>query len=391
MEWRNNMGRQVTTKLVPPSWNNFLIYANARTVSGLVVPDNVYQLLVYVQGAGGSGGANSGANGSSTGGGGGGFICGIYDVTPGQVLPTITIGAGGAAAGANANGTAGGSSSFGTIATATGGGGGIGNNQSSASPSGGAGGTSTNGGLRNAIQFTGGRGGSFISAGTTGSTPRATGGGASGSIIGNGGRGGDISTTTTLVNVATGGGAWGGGNGGDVAATCATAGQFITGGGTAYLNGSSKTANTTNNTYPSNPFVGSYCGDDKTSLVVTPAFEKWVSSQIGWLSGTLTSGNIASFTPNDIGKFLLSPTVGYNLEMLTANSAVATNGSPPTVVISNISAIGGLINVSSTNNITITNQSLLFGNGSGGVTTGTSTGSIPAGDGCVMLAWTPGY
>src|SRR5574343_1316974 len=87
-------------RISPPEWKSYKLIT--ATTSSEVVPQNVYQMFVHVFGGGG----NSGASG---GGGGGGFACGIIDVVPGQLLPTITVGA------------AGGTSSFGTLLSATGG------------------------------------------------------------------------------------------------------------------------------------------------------------------------------------------------------------------------------------------------------------------------------
>jgi len=74
------------------------------------VPDNVTQIWVHCWGGG------QASNGTTASGAGAGYVSGIIDVTPGLLLPTITIGAGGATASA-----AGGTTSVGTLLTATGG------------------------------------------------------------------------------------------------------------------------------------------------------------------------------------------------------------------------------------------------------------------------------
>lgn len=147
------------TRVTPPEWKNYKLIT--ATTSTQVVPQNVYQMLVMVWGAGASGG--------SAAGGGGGFAMGIVDVVPGQLLPTITVGT-----------TAGATSSFGTLLSATGGTG--------------AGGTGTaNAALRGAFTASGG-------SGNTGNS--FAGGAASGSPLGVGGSQGAANST--------GGAAWGG-------------------------------------------------------------------------------------------------------------------------------------------------------------------------------------
>ena len=174
------------TRVAPAAWTNCRPYVIAGTYNDFVVPQNVYQIMVCVWGAGGSGGAGTSYSGQfARGGDGGGYAQGIIDVVPGQVLPTITVGAGGAArVSTQSSGASGGTSSFGTLLTATGGGGGaISNSTSPGSP-----GTGTaSGGLRQAYTATGGYGGYSSSSG---SDIRGTGGGGAGSIYGNGGNGG---------------------------------------------------------------------------------------------------------------------------------------------------------------------------------------------------------
>ena len=85
------------TRITPPQWLNYKLITT--TTSTETVPQGVYQVLAAVWGGSGAGVAAATAGG----GGGGGFAMGIFDVVPGQVLPTITIGA------------ASGTSSFGTF------------------------------------------------------------------------------------------------------------------------------------------------------------------------------------------------------------------------------------------------------------------------------------
>ena len=73
-----NLGGTVGTAvpIAPPEWKNYKTFTKAGTYSGEVVPQNVYQMLVAVWGAGGAG--KSGANNDAGGGGGGGFAMGIH-------------------------------------------------------------------------------------------------------------------------------------------------------------------------------------------------------------------------------------------------------------------------------------------------------------------------
>lgn len=65
---------------VPPTgWTNVRPYLTAGTFS-FTVPENVFQLGLYLNGGGGLAG------------GGGGFAYGVLDVTPGQVIPNMVVG-----------------------------------------------------------------------------------------------------------------------------------------------------------------------------------------------------------------------------------------------------------------------------------------------------------
>ena len=69
-----------------PIWEQLRIYDVAGAFSNIYVPDDVYTIGVAVAGGGGAGASNGG-------GGGGGFAYATFDVMPGQLLPTITVGA----------------------------------------------------------------------------------------------------------------------------------------------------------------------------------------------------------------------------------------------------------------------------------------------------------
>jgi hypothetical protein len=161
-----------------------------------VVPANVFRLRVRLWGSGGGGGG-AGASGAGGGGAAGAHALGMFSVTPGQSI-TVTIGGAGTggAAGAN-NGTGGGAVSFGSLASAAGGGGGIGVASGFGAPgspgsaSGGAlnlAGSPAAGGIQFGTSFVGGSGGAPVMAG--GSSLLSTTAGATGFFPGGGGGGG---------------------------------------------------------------------------------------------------------------------------------------------------------------------------------------------------------
>ena len=93
-------------------------------------PSDVTTVDLFLVGGGGGGGATNTTNNQGAGAGGGGQVLqDTVSVTPGASY-TVTIGAGGALAtqGSGNNGATGGSSSFGSLRTALGGGGGVGRN-----------------------------------------------------------------------------------------------------------------------------------------------------------------------------------------------------------------------------------------------------------------------
>jgi hypothetical protein len=95
-----------------PGTHNLSVFG-PTTQGGWQVPLGVTGVKVRIWGGGGAGGA--GFNGPGGGGAGGGYCEGFYAVTPGEVI-AITVGNGGAGSGQN-----GGTSSFGALASATGG------------------------------------------------------------------------------------------------------------------------------------------------------------------------------------------------------------------------------------------------------------------------------
>jgi hypothetical protein len=97
-------------------------YSTAGTYS-FTVPSGVTRLLVELWGGGGAGGTSSTSyTYNPNGAGGGEFVCGLLNVTPGQVISAV-VGAGGIAPTSPGTGGNGGNTSFGTM-TAIGGGGG---------------------------------------------------------------------------------------------------------------------------------------------------------------------------------------------------------------------------------------------------------------------------
>jgi hypothetical protein len=108
-------------------------------------PTGVTKVMVSVIGGGGGGVACGGGNGGT-----GGTAIGIYTVTPSTVY-SVTVGNGGTGnIAGNNNGTSGGSSSFSTLATATGGGG-----ANVFVPISGSGGTGSGGNIKNSVSASG--------------------------------------------------------------------------------------------------------------------------------------------------------------------------------------------------------------------------------------------
>lgn len=109
-------------------------FRNIQTfaVSGTFnVPAWCSKVKVRLWGGGGGGGGTNGTTAAGSGGNGGGYAEGVYSVTPGAAIP-VTVGAAGTAGSIGGSGGTGGTSSFGALASATGGGGGIGINSGGA-------------------------------------------------------------------------------------------------------------------------------------------------------------------------------------------------------------------------------------------------------------------
>jgi hypothetical protein len=133
--------------MLTPGTSHLAVFTPA-TQGNWAIPAGITNLRVKIWGGGGAGGAGFGGGGG--GGAGGGYSEGYFSVTPGAIV-TVAVGTGGIGSGA-----AGGISSFGNLASATGG---------SAGANGGAnqaGTGATNGGV--------GAGGALIIAGQDGAT-----------------------------------------------------------------------------------------------------------------------------------------------------------------------------------------------------------------------------
>jgi hypothetical protein len=139
---------------------NYVMQVFTNTTPGGVTwtkPANLVAVKVTVVGAGGGGGGGGSPAGVRQGGGGGGTS---IEYIPAPSIPgpiTVTVGAGGAGGTGNNNGSSGGTSSFGALASATGGSGG---SPSPASGGTGSGGTFDLSGQDSATAGTGTAGGS---------------------------------------------------------------------------------------------------------------------------------------------------------------------------------------------------------------------------------------
>ena len=181
-----------------PGVSNLLAFTNN---GNWIVPASVSRVRVRLWGAGGGGGAGGGSAGG--GGAGGGYSEGYYQVAPGQLV-TVQIGGGGASGGG------GGQSTFGTLASASGGGAGT---QGSSSAVGlGASALGTGAGV------------GFLTAGTSGQNGLVFGGGSymggmGGSGFAGGAAFGPAGSAATNLNGASGCFPGGGGSGGIGAGT----------------------------------------------------------------------------------------------------------------------------------------------------------------------------
>lgn len=131
-----------------PGTHNLAVFT-PTTQGTWTVPSGVTTVRLRIWGGGGGGGAGNG--GAGGGGAGGGYSEGFYPVLPGQSF-FVTVGNGG-----SGTGTTGGASSFGTVASATGGSGGSAGSLGSA-------GTIGDGGPTGGI----GAGSGFVTAGQPG-------------------------------------------------------------------------------------------------------------------------------------------------------------------------------------------------------------------------------
>ncbi len=223
----SNAGKFLTTSGTVASWDYPYDYQAFTTNGTWTKPSNLVGtelVIVQMWGGGGGGGGvlTGGGNDGGGAGGGGGFI---QFSTKASVLGstetvTVAVAAAGGAAGAN-DGTAGNTTTFGSWATAYGGGKGIHGdaNGGSGGGGGGGGGNQTNG--SNGSGTSGGVGGGFGGGATSGAaTSNDSGGGAAGDAGaaggasfngGGGGAGGNTSNTTAHLGGAS---FYGGGGGG---------------------------------------------------------------------------------------------------------------------------------------------------------------------------------
>ncbi len=176
-------------------------------------PVGINFLKITVVGGGGGGGSNSAGTSGGSGGGGGAAIRWMdASLLPPTVAVTVGSGGSGAAAGSGNNGTGGGSSSFGSFASATGGGFGRGNTGAGGPfGSGGigtggdlniAGGAGGAGGIQNNSGITGNVGGSSLFGANGAGTWNAI--GRDGGNYGGGGSGGGANSPVIGGNGADG-------------------------------------------------------------------------------------------------------------------------------------------------------------------------------------------
>jgi hypothetical protein len=188
-----------------PGTHNLVVF-EPTTQGGWQVPVGVSGVKVRLWGGGGAGG--DGVNAGGGGGAGGGYSEGFYSVSPGQIFP-VAVGNGGVGAGSS-----GGNSSFGSLASATGGQAGANGGSDGAGLGAGNAGTGTGSGLT----IAGGLGGSAFGANETWLS--GAGGGAFGGAGAQCVSGAQTAAIAGLAGVAPGAGGSGGvgsglgGNGG---------------------------------------------------------------------------------------------------------------------------------------------------------------------------------
>jgi len=174
-------------------------------------PSGAVRIFVQVWGAGGGGAGAETFNDNNGGGGGGAYVEFMFPAGDVGSTETVTIGAGGAGAvGTAGPGGVGGNSTFGSLATAYGGGGGDDNGAGGPGAGGGGGGALGAGSSASGATF--GVGGLPISADQIAGDGGQFGGAAgdAGSLRGDGGFGGGGGT---LTNASGGKSVWGGGAG----------------------------------------------------------------------------------------------------------------------------------------------------------------------------------
>ncbi len=178
-------------------------------------PAGVYRVRVTVVGGGG-GGAGGDTARAGSGGGAGGAAIGWVDVTPGTGV-AVTVGAGGATASGAAAASAGGTSSFGSLASATGGNGGTAANGTNNAGAAGGAGTITGGAaitgaygtdgyfFSSTVQFGGTGGGSVLGGAGRPAVNGNSGANMAGQAPGSGGSGAYLCTGTVAGGVGAAG------------------------------------------------------------------------------------------------------------------------------------------------------------------------------------------
>jgi hypothetical protein len=194
-------GTNWTSGAAAGGFSNMQVFTSPGTFT---TPATTTQIKVTVVGGGGSGG-NCPSSQTSSGGGGGGAAIYVGPVSASTPY-AVTVGTGGAGVASQVNGNSGNTSSFTTLASATGGGGGSYTTNPGAI-TGGAGGAGSPG----TLQFTGNAGGS----GVTGSAPAILYGVGGSSVLGGGTNGGSV------------GGKYGGGSGGGSGGTNGAGGAGV--------------------------------------------------------------------------------------------------------------------------------------------------------------------
>lgn len=246
-QW-GNAGKLLGTNGVTATWDypyDYQVFTTTGANTWTKPSNLVGTEMVFVQlwGAGGGGAsANAANNKAHGGGGGGGYKQAYFRASDLGATVTVTIGTGGSGGTGGAdNATAGGNSTFGSLATAYGGGKGGAGGAANGAGGGGGGGLSVGG---NAVTTTEGSGGN-PGALTNGTSNQGYGGGAGGATGaggssafggGGGGAGGTGGGNEVGGNSIYGGGGGGGGDDGGTAKAGGTS-EFGGSGGASTLNG----------------------------------------------------------------------------------------------------------------------------------------------------------